>query len=340
TMELLVAVARSLREEHDFNGYIHLKAVPGASEELVAEAGRWADRLSANIELPSQDDLDLLAPEKKLGVIETTMRQIRVRRDEARAARQPRRRGASTPTRGRLPRFAPAGQSTQMVVGATTTGDASILRTAAHLYGTHRLKRIYYSAFSPIPHGDARLPGQSPPLVREHRLYQADWLMRFYGFEAHELADDRRPDLDLEIDPKTAWALAHRDFFPVDVNRASRAALLRVPGIGVRNAQRIVHIRRWHRLTVDDLRRLRVAVRRALPFVLTADRNPDVWRLDEERLRERLRPPRRQLGLFDAPEPDNAQTAAASMPKLYGPSGDPLVSDRADDLLSVRSGEL
>ncbi|MEM1204803.1 MAG: putative DNA modification/repair radical SAM protein [Acidobacteriota bacterium] len=311
TMEQLIAVARTLRLDHGFGGYIHLKAVPGAADELLAEAGRWADRLSANVELPSQVDLDRLAPEKQLSVIEDAMAVIRERRDESREERRRSR---------KAPRFAPAGQSTQMVVGATDARDASILGTASHLYGAHRLKRVYYSAFSPIPHGDARLPAQAPPLVREHRLYQADWLMRFYGFDVGELVGDGKPDLDLDLDPKTAWALEHRDFFPVDINRAPYPALLRIPGIGVRNAKRILRIRRWHPLRVDDLAKLRVAVKRALPFVVTADRNPDALRLDDPGLRERLRagkaPVTRQLELdFTAPA---AAPAAAEPSVLSG----------------------
>ncbi len=294
TMEQLIDVARRLRLDHNFNGYIHLKAVPGASRELIELAGRWADRLSANIELPTQQDLDQLAPEKQLQTIETTMGQIHEKRQQARYERRQSR---------RAPRFAPAGQSTQMVVGATDTNDAKILSTAAQLFGDYGLKRIYYSAFSPIPFGDARLPSQPPPLVREHRLYQADWLMRFYGFRADELVDDRRPWLDLDLDPKTIWALENRDFFPVDVNRASRAALLRVPGIGVRSAKRLLAVRRWHRLTTADLRKIGIVFKRALPFIVTADRNPEVFTLDAFDLRVRLMGGGRQLNLFEANAP-------------------------------------
>ncbi|MEM9554275.1 MAG: putative DNA modification/repair radical SAM protein [Acidobacteriota bacterium] len=304
TMEQLIEVARALRADHGFGGYIHLKAVPGADGELLTEAGRWADRLSANVELPSQDDLDQLAPEKQMRVIEGAMATIHERRREATEARRSARTARSLTPRSRPPRWAPAGQSTQMVVGATDTRDAAILSTASRLYRTHRLKRIYYSAFSPIPHGDARLPAEPPPLLREHRLYQADWLLRFYGFRADELVDARRPDLDLELDPKTAWALEHRDFFPIDVNRASLAALLRVPGIGVRNARRIVRIRRWRALRIDDLAKLRIVMRRALPFLVAADRNPEALRLDHTNLRRRIlgaaRPGGEQLSLFDS----------------------------------------
>ncbi len=311
TMEQLIDVARRLRRDHGFHGYVHLKAVPGASRELIEEAGRWADRLSANVELPTQGDLDQLAPEKRLETIETAMGQIHRGCRRARAERRESR---------KAPRFAPAGQSTQMVVGATDASDASILGAADRLYRRYRLKRVYYSAFSPIPYGDARLPGRPPPLAREHRLYQADWLMRFYRFRADELVGEARPHLDLDLDPKAVWALEHRDFFPVDVNSASRAALMRVPGIGVRNARRIVKIRRWHRLTVADLLKLRVAVKRALPFVITADRNPEVLRLDAEGLRARLTAGR-QLSLFEDPAPARRLPASGAAQPPAGPDG-------------------
>lgn len=288
TMEQLVAVARSLRETHAFNGYIHLKAVPGASKELLEEAGRWADRLSANIELPSQEDLNLLAPEKKREVIETAMAQIRERRDEA-AAEAPQ----------KAPRFAPAGQSTQMVVGATPSTDAAILGTASELYQRHRLRRVYYTAFSPFPKADPRLPVQPAPLIREHRLYQADWLMRFYGFSAAEITTPEAPNLDLAVDPKLAWALRHREFFPVDVNRASKSRLLRVPGLGARNVKRILAARRFQKVTLADLAKLKVVLRKARPFIVTADHNPDALLIDRADLKARVAPVETQLSLFE-----------------------------------------
>jgi putative DNA modification/repair radical SAM protein len=291
TMEQLLAVARSLREEHEYYGYIHLKAVPGASEELMAQAGHYADRLSANIELPTEVDLEKLAPEKKRADIETSMSQLGVRIAEAKqeARKSP-----------HAPRFAPAGQSTQMIVGATPSSDAAILDTASTLYAKHRLRRVYYSAFSPIPHGDDRLPGQAPPLVREHRLYQADWLMRFYGFAAKELTTPATPNLDEKVDPKLGWALRHRGFFPVDVNKASKEALLRVPGLGVRNAMRILKIRRFHKLTLDDLAKLRVSLTKARPFIVTAEHNPEALRIDRDDLTQRVAAPNVQLELFAA----------------------------------------
>ena len=230
TMELLIDVARRLRTEHGFNGYIHLKTMPAASQPLLDEAGRWADRLSVNIELPTESDLARLAPEKRHGAIEQTMREVKTRVDEAVASRKVSR---------RAPKFAPAGQSTQMVVGATDTPDARIIETAARLYDRHALRRVYYSAFSPIPRADRVLPSKPPALVREHRLYQADWLMRFYGFEAGELTTTAEPNLSLDIDPKLAWALRFRERFPVDVNTASKEQLLRVPGLGQRTVMRL-----------------------------------------------------------------------------------------------------
>ena len=290
TMEQLVEVARRLRDVHQYNGYIHLKAVPGASASLLQQAGLYADRLSANIELPTQVDLDQLAPEKKMPLIETTMSALRERIDESKDARR---------TNANAPAFAPAGQGTQMIVGATPTPDAAILSTASALYAKHKLKRIYYSAFSPIPHGDLRLPTKSPPLVREHRLYQADWLMRYYGFDACELTSPHEPNLDLKIDPKLAWALRHRAFFPVDVNRAGKHQLYRVPGLGVRNVNRILKIRRFHRVTLDDLAKLRVPMKKVRPWVITADFNPDALRVDRDDLRERIVRPEAQLDLFE-----------------------------------------
>jgi putative DNA modification/repair radical SAM protein len=292
TMDQLIAVGRLLREVHFYNGYLHLKAVPGASEEAMAQAGRYADRLSANIELPTQADLTSLAPEKTREDIETAMTQIGVRVAESKAM------CAESP---KAPAYAPAGQSTQMIVGATPSTDATIIATASDLYSKHKLRRVYYSAFSPIPHADGRLPGAAPPLVREHRLYQADWLMRFYGFRSDELTTPTEPNLDANVDPKLAWALRHREFFPVDLNRAPKAALLRVPGLGVRNVKRILSIRRFHKIRLEDLVKLRVSLTKCRPFVVVADHNPEALRVDRDDLRRRVAPPReQQLNLFDS----------------------------------------
>jgi putative DNA modification/repair radical SAM protein len=260
TMEQLVAVARELRREHGFGGYIHLKTIPNAAPELLREAGRWADRLSINVELPRQQDLDALAPEKDLVQITGAMSQVQEHIAEARAER--------------VPAFAPAGQSTQMIVGATDASDAAILDASSRLYARAGLRRVYFSAYSPIPDASPTLPPAAPPLVREHRLYQADWLMRFYGFGAAELTPPAAPQLDLEVDPKLAWALRNRDRFPVDLNRADRRELLRVPGLGTRNVARLIRLRRWHAVRVDDLARLHVPLGRALPFVVAADHSP------------------------------------------------------------------
>lgn len=289
TMEQLIEVARTLREQHLFQGYIHLKAVPGASKELIEAASRHVDRLSANIELPTEGDLRKLAPEKSFAATGETMREIHARVDQSRAERQ---------ESARAPRFAPSGQSTQMIVGATPTPDATILDTASRLYTRYGLKRVYYSAYSPIPLVDARLPAKAPPLVREHRLYQSDWLLRFYGFRVDELAPPEQPDLSLEMDLKLARALRRREDFPVDVNRAPRERLLRVPGLGVRTAERLLCIRKWHRVTLEDLARLRVPLTRVKPFIVTADHRPTLL-LDSSRLDERVRPPPTQLALFD-----------------------------------------
>ncbi len=265
TMEQLISVAKQLRQVHKFGGYIHLKAIPGAAPALLEQAGLFADRLSANIELPTQADLVQLAPEKKADIIESTMSQIAVRKDEADEDRK---------KSSLAPKFAAAGQSTQMVVGATPATDRQILSTATHLYGEYKLRRIYYTGFSPYPEADARLPLQASPMMREHRLYQSDWLMRFYGFEASELTTDENPELSLTEDPKATWARTHPEFFPVDVNKAPRESLLRVPGIGYRNVERILKIRRYHALLLEDLRKLNVRTNLALPYLVTVDHLP------------------------------------------------------------------
>jgi putative DNA modification/repair radical SAM protein len=291
TMEQLVLAAKTLRETHSFGGYIHLKTVPGVSPDLLAAAGRYADRLSVNVELPTQPDLDRLAPEKKMHVIEGSMTELRWRVAQGKEDHR------ASP---KAPPFAPAGQSTQMIVGATPSDDATILTTASRLYHAYSLRRVYYSAFSPIPHRDDRLSTPAPPLLREHRLYQADWLMRFYGFTAGEIVPPDQANLNLSMDPKLSWALHHREFFPVDVNRASRHQLLRIPGLGARNVARIIQLRRLRRIRLADLKKLRVAVNRSKPFVITADYNPDALRLDRNDLAVRVVSPDRQLGLFDA----------------------------------------
>lgn len=307
TMEQVVEVARVLREEHDFRGYIHLKTIPEASAELLARAGRYADRLSINIELPTADGLQSLAPEKDGQAIRRSMARLRIHIEEAKDARRPaapRAAPALRPARVAAPRFAPAGQSTQMIVGADASDDRRILGTSATLYGSYQLKRVYYSAFSPIPDASRALPPAAPPLMREHRLYQADWLMRFYGFAHDEIvvADDGM--LALDIDPKLAWALRHRERFPVDLNRAPKELLLRVPGLGVTSVERLLQARRARTLRLDDLARLRVPLRKVLPFVALpggagAGGGVGGRGLDRVDLAARLRPAPRQASLFD-----------------------------------------
>ncbi|MCK0197554.1 putative DNA modification/repair radical SAM protein [Ancylobacter sp. 6x-1] len=260
TMEQMVRVARELRLTHRFNGYIHLKTIPDAASALIAEAGLYADRLSINVELPTDAGVAALAPEKRPAGIRRAMADVRLSIEEA---------GEPTLRTRTRRRFAPAGQSTQMIIGADNASDATILGSSARLYGSYGLKRVYYSAFSPIPDASSRLPPVKPPLMREHRLYQADWLYRFYGFAIGEVTA-QRPDgmLDLDLDPKLAWALAHRDRFPVDVNRAAREMLLRVPGFGVRTVDALLIARRQKRLRLDDLARLRVPLRKARPFIV------------------------------------------------------------------------
>ncbi|WP_233237449.1 putative DNA modification/repair radical SAM protein [Bordetella sp. LUAb4] len=301
TMEQLVEVARSLREEHLFRGYIHLKTIPDADPKLIAQAGLYADRLSVNIELPTEVGLLRLAPEKSSHTIKRAMGSIRLAQEEAEgtARDDARRGGAKTapPQREPAATRSPAGQSTQMIVGADDANDRSILQTAQTLYGAYKLKRVYYSAFSPIPDSPSSLPAQAPPLMREHRLYQADFLMRGYGFQAEELFQDDG-DLPLDIDPKLGWALAHRETFPVDLNRAPQRIIARVPGIGMRNAQRIVELRRLRAVRYQDLIRLRCAMDKVKPFVVVKDYKPAAAECASEQLRRALAPPPRQLSLL------------------------------------------
>ena len=291
TMEQVIAVARTLRTEHKFRGYIHLKTIPEASPGLIEEAGRWADRISINIELPTQVALEELAPEKNLARTEAAMSGISARIAESKMQQRESR---------KAPVFAPAGQSTQMIVGATDASDAVILARATSLYEKQKLRRVYYSAFSPIPDASRKLPLIAPPLVREHRLYQADWLVRFYGYKAQELTTAATPDLDLTIDPKLSWALRNRHLFPIDLNKAARDLLLRVPGLGTKAVERILKVRRWRKLRVADLPRLRVSVKKVLPFVIVADYNSANLAIDRDDLPQRFIRSERQLDLFAA----------------------------------------
>jgi putative DNA modification/repair radical SAM protein len=266
TMEQMTRVVETLRRDHGFRGYIHLKSIAGAAPELIERAGRVADRLSVNVEFAKDDALTRLAPEKDGAVIRKSMGELSLRLDEAQEERA---------KSARAPRFAPAGHSTQMIVGADEARDDEIIGRAAALYRAYRLKRVYYSAFSPIPHPSLLLPPERPPLLREHRLYQADWMMRFYGFAPNEILQGATNGmLDLDRDPKLAWALANRALFPVDVNRAPREMLLRVPGLGVRVVERVLSARRHARLRLVDLARLCRSLDAVRPFVATPDWRP------------------------------------------------------------------
>ncbi len=297
TMEQLVEVARSLREDHAFGGYIHLKTIPDASPELLAAAGKYADRLSINVELPTEEGLQALAPEKSLSGIRVAMGELRWRIEESREARVSVASDRTKKTR-KAPRFSPAGQSTQMIVGADGADDRTILTMADNLYGNFQLKRVYYSAFSPIPDASAQLPLRAPPLQREHRLYQADWLLRFYDFGLEEITAGGSGMLDLDIDPKLAWALRNVERFPVCVNTAAKEMLLRVPGLGVKNVKRILSSRRVRRLRLADLAMLKLSMRKVMPFVTATDHHPGQGLDRPDRLRALLAAPPVQASLF------------------------------------------
>lgn len=278
TMERLVRVAKKLRQEHKFNGYIHLKSIPGASDELMKEAGLYADRLSVNLEIPTESGLKLLAPEKShkelikpMGLIKN---ELQLYREERKIFRK-------------VPRFAPAGQSTQMIVGATNESDLKIIKVADHFYKNFNMKRVYYSGYVPVLE-DARLPSilSQVPVQREHRLYQADWLMRFYGFQADEIVSNDNPFLDLEVDPKLGWALRNRDKFPVNINTAPKEILMRIPGVGLKSVSKILKARTFQKLNIDHLRKLGVAVNRAKYFVEFDSFNMDAKFIDDKNFRQ------------------------------------------------------
>jgi len=289
TMAELVEVARRLREEENFSGYIHLKTIPECSQELLGKAGQYADRLSINVELPTDEGAKKLAPEKRPETIRLSMAALRSKIEEK-----------SEPTlrTRKRQRFATGGQSTQMIIGADATPDAGILQASARLYGSYRLRRVYYSAFSPIPDASSSLPLRKPPLMREHRLYQADWLMRFYGFAQDEILDGRSDGmLDLDIDPKLAWALSHRAMFPVDVNMADKEALLRVPGLGAKVVTRILETRRHRRLRLEDVGRLCQSISKVRPFIVAEGWSPGGL-TDQPALRKKIVSSCEQLSLF------------------------------------------
>ncbi|PIP00194.1 putative DNA modification/repair radical SAM protein [Pleomorphomonas carboxyditropha] len=289
TMADMVRIARTLRQDHGFKGYVHLKTIPDAGPDLIREAGLYADRLSINVELPQDASVRRLAPEKRPETIRAAMAQVRL---EGEAATD------RTFTGRRPPRFAPAGQSTQMIIGADGTDDVTILQSSTRLYTGYKLRRVYYSAFSPIPDASSALPLIQPPLLREHRLYQADWLLRFYGFTADEIATGAKAGhLDLEIDPKLAWALQHRGLFPLDVNRAAKDMLLRVPGFGTRTVDRIIAARRTRALRYEDLVRMGALIKKARPFISLPGWSPGGL-TDSADLRARFAPPPQQLSLI------------------------------------------
>ena len=301
TTELMIRTLRLLRETYRFNGYIHAKAIPGTAPELVERLGLLADRLSVNIELPSEAGLRTLAPDKTKGAILAPMRQIQLRNQQNREELVKYR---------HAPKFAPAGQSTQLIVGATPDTDFHILRLTQGLYDRYRLKRVFYSAYVPVVE-HALLPAKDtkPPLLREHRLYQADWLLRFYGLRAEELLDAEHPDFDPRVDPKCSWALQHLDFFPVEVNTADYETLLRVPGVGVLSAKRILSARRVGRLSLESLRRLGVVMKRAQYFLTASGRMAEGLRFTPDSLLRNLIAAERpalpqqelvQLSLFDS----------------------------------------
>lgn len=279
TMERLVLIAKKLRTEHDFNGYIHLKSIPGASDELMQEAGLYADRLSINLELPTESGLKLLAPDKNredmIKPMEFVKNGIIQYKDERKIIRS-------------TPKFAPAGQSTQVIVGATNETDLQIIKTADSFYKGFNLKRVYYSGYVPIVSNDTRLPGleSKVPMVRENRLYQADWLMRFYGFKAHEILDDTMPFLDLEVDPKLGWALRNQHLFPVNIQTADYAMILRIPGIGVKSAWKIVQARKFSVLNAEHLKKIGVSYNKAKYFIVCGQDYSELKYLNSSHLKE------------------------------------------------------
>ena len=293
TMERLTRVAMELRTTHRYNGYIHLKAIPGASKELVHEAGLYADRLSVNIEIPSEQNLKILAPDKDYQSVFTPMNQVSDQLVEY---------GEDKKNRIKAPRFVPAGQSTQLIIGATPDNDLQILKLASGFYNDQHLKRVYYSGFMPV-NNDSRLPAiQKPPLVRENRLYQADWLMRFYQFSFDEIVNEQNPTLELDMDPKLAYALRNPWMFPIDLNTATYEQILRVPGVGVRSAKMIVHSRQFGSITLAHLKKMGVAVNRAKFFIQCRELPVGFNKLYPEQVKRMLREKRplddTQLTLF------------------------------------------
>lgn len=286
TMESMIRIVKTLREVHGFKGYIHLKTIPNATPELQVQAGWYADRLSINVELPTQKSLNLYAPEKKIPEITGAMGRFQEKIKESQSEIK-------------MARYIPGGQSTQMIIGADQTNDTGILSTSVQLYSQYKLRRVYYSAFSPIPDASRLLPAQAAPLIREHRLYQADWLLRFYEFNLNDLQGSMDKDgmLPLAHDPKLSWALKNRHWFPINLNTAERHLLLKIPGLGVRSVDRILAIRHYHQISWADLVKLRVSLEKIKPFVLVSDYKPHLQLLEQDNLAQRLIKPM-QLSLF------------------------------------------
>ena len=315
TMELLVKVVETLRYQHKFHGYIHLKAIPGANPLLIQRAGQVADRLSVNMELPSEKSLALLAPEKKKQAILLPMQQI-----QQGITQQKQERALSRKT----PAFVPAGQTTQMIVGASQENDLQILRLSAALYQKFSMKRVYFSAYVPI-NEDNRLPQiAQPPMLRENRLYQADWLMRFYGFDANELLEESNPNFDPDYDPKIIWAVRHPEQFPVEINTASYQQLIRVPGLGIRCAKRIVSARKTGRLDFSDLRRMHISLKRAQYFITCKGRYYQIQDPQHQMILRALKPkarsPYQQLTLFSDPAAETHSNVEVLEPTAFFPA--------------------
>ena len=316
TMELLTQVLRRLREDHGFRGYIHVKAIPGASKDLIDLAGLYADRMSVNIELPSSKSLLKLAPDKSKQDIFTPMKQIKnsiiISKEERKSSKK-------------APLFVPGGQSTQLIIGATGESDFDILNLTQNLYDKFLLKRVYYSAYIPV-NTDKQLPQiQSPPTLREHRLYQSDWLLRFYGFKSDELLDAKTPNLDINYDPKTSWALRNLHLFPIEVNKASYEMLIRVPGIGIKGAYKIIVSRKIAPLDYADLKKLGIVLKRAQYFILCKGKYNGMVDMDEERIKQAIRPDVDlnmvdkhwdQLSLFDSNPATNPLSLSPIAPSI------------------------
>ena len=343
TMEMLTEVVKKLRLNHHFRGYIHLKAIPGASEDLIHEAGLYVDRMSVNIELPSATSLKLLAPDKKKEDIFTPMKNIHTRHIGLSEERK---------LSKKAPLYVPGGQSTQLIIGATPDSDLNILTLSEKLYEKYGLKRVYYSAHTPVNKGKHLPDLATPPTLREHRLYQGDWLLRLYGFKAEELLDANRPQFDTHLDPKTAWALNHLHLFPVEINKAPYEMLIRVPGIGLKGARKIVSSRRIAPLQFEDLKKLGIVLKRAQYFITCHTKYYGQVDIDEEKIRRALVPssllleephPYEQLSLFTSPTSKGSTTCSGNTTCSGSPASSGFLNAHTlsvDDSASALTGEL